>query len=144
MRRAVVDSSVAVAWVMADEPAHVAARRFLDLVVSGDIEPVVAGHFGFEVRRALMQAARQARIAWDTVRERVAAIEAIEPEVYPLLADDEQLLALCRDLQVGWADAHWIALAAMLDLPLVTADDRLAARVPDAEVIVMAVSGIDG
>lgn len=142
MRRAVVDSSVAVAWVLGDEPAHAAAVRFRDLIVDGEIEPVVAGHFGFEVRSALMQAARRLRIGWDTVAERVATVEAIEPEVHPLLADDGRLLDLCRDLHVGWADAHWIGLAATLDLPLVTADERLAGSVPDSSAIVVTVTEI--
>lgn len=143
MRRAIVDSSVAVAWVLGDEPAHAAAVRFRGLIVAGLIEPVVAGHFGFEVRSALMQAARRSRIGWETVTERVAAIDSFEPEVHPLSTDDERLLGLCRELGVGWADAHWIALAATLDLPIVTADERLAASVPDSAAIVMSLSGMD-
>lgn len=139
MRRTIVHSSVAVAWVLGDEPAHAAAVGFRELIVTGEIEPVVAGHFGFEVRSALVRAARRSRIGWDTVADRVGAIEALESEVHPLLGDDQLLLALCRQLHVAWADAHWIRLAATLDLPLVTADERLAANVPDATAIVVSV-----
>ncbi|MCC6619585.1 MAG: type II toxin-antitoxin system VapC family toxin [Chloroflexi bacterium] len=142
MRRAIVDSSVAIAWVLGDEPAHAPAVRFRDLIVTGEIEPVVAGHFSFEVRSALVRAARRSRIVWESVADRVRAIEALEPEVHPLLGDDELLLALSRQLRVSWADAHWIGLAATLDLPLVTADERMAANVPDSAAVVVSVSGI--
>jgi len=143
MRRVVVDSSVAVAWVLGDEPAHDRAVRFRDLISAGEIEPVVAGHFGFEVRSALMQAARRDRIAWNSVPHRVAAIDAMGLAPRPLTQDDDGLLEICRTLNSSWADAHWIDLAAALGLPLVTADERLGRRVPDSRALVAPLSGLE-
>lgn len=142
MRHVVLDSSVAVAWVLGDEPAHEAAVRVRSLVVDGAIEPNVAGHFDFEVRSALVQAARRGRIEWGSVAARFDAIGAIEPVAHSLADDDARLIGLCRDLQVSWADAHWLVLAATLDLPLVTADARLARSVPDTTAIVVPVTDI--
>ena len=139
MQRVIVDSSVAVAWVLDDEPAHDAAVRFRRSILDGDLEPDVAGHFGFEVRGALTRAARRARVSWDSIEPRIAAIEAFAPTVHPLNRDDGALLELCREFAISWADAHWVALAASLDRPLVTADARPARLVPDTTAIVVLV-----
>lgn len=142
MRHVVVDTSVAVAWVLRDEATHDAAVRVRRLIADGEIEPNVAGHFGFEVRSAVVRAARRGRIGWQSVEARVRAIEATEPTRHPLGEYDRQLVGLCHDLRISWADAHWIALAARLDVPLVTADERLMRTVPDDVAIVVSVGEI--
>lgn len=133
----VIDSSVAVAWMLADEPLHEAARRFRATFRTGGREPIVAEHFGFEVRHALIKAARRERIAWPEVREGFAAIEAFEPTVVPLRGRDDPVLDLAHELGLTWGDAHWIDVAMRLDLPLLTADLRLARAVPDELAIVV-------
>jgi predicted nucleic acid-binding protein len=134
---AVLDSSVAVAWFLADEPVHRAAHGILDSITTGRIEPVVAAHFAFEVRSALIRAARRGRIGWPDVRLALAAIDGIEPTVAEPAAD-ETLITLAEDHRLEWADAHWVEGAARLDLPLVTVDRRLARTVPADVAIVVA------
>ncbi len=133
----VVDSSVAVAWMLADERLHEAARRFRTTLETGDREPIVAEHFGFEVRYALIRAARRGRIDWSEVRAAFATLEAFEPKVVPLRRRDDPILDLVERLGLGWGDAHWVDVAMRLDLPLVTADLRLARAVPDQVAIVV-------
>src|SRR3972149_929538 len=47
---------------------------------------------------------------------------------------EDQLLALCRGLGLGWADAHLAELAIRLQLPLITADQRLVRTLADAPI----------
>lgn len=65
MREVIVDTGVVVAWLLLDEEVHDAAVAFRERIVHGELEPVVAGHFDFELRSAPMQAARRERMAWD-------------------------------------------------------------------------------
>jgi predicted nucleic acid-binding protein len=133
----VVDSSVVVAWLLSDEPLHERARKVRLTFEGGDREPVVAGHFGFEVRHALTRAARRARIGWPEVRSAFRTLEAFEPVVIPLDPRDGPIMNLVERYGLGWGDAHWVHTAARLDLPLLTADRRLVRAVPDEVAIVV-------
>jgi predicted nucleic acid-binding protein len=53
------------------------------------------------------------------------------------LDDDAVILALAREHGLTWGEAHWIEVARRLDLPLVTADLRLARAVPDEVAVVV-------
>ena len=136
MNAVVIDSSVLGVWMIDDEPAHEAAGRFMVAVGDGAIEPVLAEHCRFEVRHALVRAARRGRVAWADLPRWFGALDALEAAIVPLAAEDEPVLALAQGLQLTWSDAHWVEIAARLDLPLVTADLRLIRSVPD-EVAVL-------
>lgn len=133
----VIDSSVAVAWMLADEPLHEHARRFRATLEAGERDPIVAEHFGFEVRHALIRAARRSRIDWPEVRAAFATLEGFEPKVVPLRRRDDPIVDLVEGLGLTWGDAHWVEVAMRLDLPLVTADLRLARAVPDEVAVVV-------
>lgn len=133
----VIDSSVAVAWMLADEPLHEHARRFRATLEAGERDPIVAEHFGFEVRHALIRAARRERIAWPEIREGFAALDAFEPRLVPLRRRDDPILDLVQRFGLTWGDAHWVDVAMRLDLPLLTADLRLARAIPDDVAIVV-------
>jgi predicted nucleic acid-binding protein len=133
----VIDSSVAVAWALPDEHLHPAAIRFIDELGMGRLEPFVAAHFAFEVRHALVRAARAGRVTWSSIPEWLAAIDALDATIVPLMADDEVILGLAERHGLSWGDAHWVHVAALLDRPLLTADRRLARAVPDEVAIVV-------
>ncbi len=133
----VVDSSVAVAWMLADEAMHEPARRFRSSLATGDREPIVAEHFGFEVRHALVRAARRGRIDWPEVRAAFATLDGFEPKVVRLSRRDDPIVDLVERFELSWGDAHWVDIAMRLDLPLVTADRRLARSIPDEVAIVV-------
>lgn len=137
MNVAVIDSSVLGAWLIDDELAHDAAKRFMDLVGAGDIEPILAEHCRFEVRHALVRAARRGRVAWDDLPRWFDAIDAVEATVAPLSETDRPVLTLAQRHQLTWSDAHWVEISARLDLPLVTADLRLIRSVPDDVAILV-------
>lgn len=137
MRDVIIDSSVAIAWVLEDEPAHDAAVRFMDALGDGTFDPVIAAQFRFEVRHALVRAARRDRIAWADLPRWFAALDALEATIAPPAEQDEPVLALAERLQLTWSDAHWVEIAARLDLPLLTADLRLIRSVPDDVAILV-------
>ncbi len=144
MTDVVVDSSVVAAWLLVDEPLHERARQVRLTFEGGDREPIVAEHYGFEVRNALTRAARRGRIGWPEVRSAMAALAAFEPVVIPLDPRDRLIVDLTERYGLGWGDAHWVHTAARLDLPLVTADRRLARAVPDEVAIVVYLGDDEG
>lgn len=137
MTDVVLDSSVAVAWALPDEYLHPAAMRVMDQFGLGELEPFVAGHFAFEVRHGLVRAARAGRVGWSTIPSWIGAIDAVEATIVPLVDDDAMILRLARQHGLTWGDAHWVEVAMRLDLPLVTADRRLARAIPDEVAIVI-------
>lgn len=137
MNDVVIDSSVAVAWALPDEHLHPAAMRFIEHVGAGRLEPFVAAHFQFEVRHALVRAARAGRVAWSTIPRWLTAIDDLDSTVIPLTGDDEVILDLAARHGLTWGDAHWVHTAARLDRPLLTADRRLARAIPDEVAIVV-------
>jgi predicted nucleic acid-binding protein len=127
--RAVVDTSVVLAWLLADEPCHEQALAFRRILEEGAIDPVFAAPFPFEVRNGLVRAARQSRCRWERVPIEIGLLALYRPRTAPAPPDDV-LLGLCRSFGLGWADAHWVHLAARTGLPLVTADKRVVQTVP--------------
>lgn len=137
MNVVVIDSSVLGAWMIEDEPSHEAAVRFMAAVADGAIEPFLAEHCRFEVRHALVRAARRRRVAWADLPRWFDALDALEATIVPLAEKDEPVLALAQRLQLTWSDAHWVEIAARLDIPLLSADLRLIRSVPDDVAIVV-------
>jgi len=123
--RVVVDSSVAVAWLLPDEPLRAQAIAVRADIAAGGLDPIVAEHFRFEVGSALMQAARRGRISWESVVAQLAALDAFELRIAQFSQDDTGIVDLCRSHRLSWADAHQVMTARERDLPLVTADRRL-------------------
>ena len=133
----VVDSSIVVAWALPDETLHSRALGIVDQLTSGALEPVVALPFTFEVRHALVRAARAGRLDWATIPSWIAAIDALEPTHVEPRPDETGILDLAERLGLTWGDAHWVDVAGRLDLPLLTADRRLTRAVPDDVAIVV-------
>ncbi|MEX2184990.1 MAG: type II toxin-antitoxin system VapC family toxin [Chloroflexota bacterium] len=137
MRGALVDSSVLVAAVLEDEADHDVAVRFLQRMADDGVEPLVAAHGRFEVRHAIVFAANRGRLAWGDVRVRLGLVDGLDATVVPLSPEDRPVLRLAEAHRLTWADAHWVEIAARLDLPLVTADQRLILAVPDEVAILV-------
>ena len=137
MNVVVIDSSVLGAWMIEDEPFHEAALRLMAAVGDGRIEPFLAGHCQFEVRHALVRAARRGRVAWADLPRWFDALDALEATIVPLADKDKPVLALAERFQLTWSDAHWVEISARLDIPLVTADFRLIRSVPDEVAILV-------
>jgi len=123
---AVVDSSVALALVLPDEPIHGQARAFARDAAQRSIRLVAAPNFGFEVRHGLVRACHRGRLGWRAASAALRAIDDLAVEEPAIAVHDEELLALCRRHRLSWGEAHHVVLAIVLGAPLVTADGRLA------------------
>jgi len=127
--RAVLDASAVLAAFLTDEGLRPHALHVLSEVNAGRLQPIAAAPFPFEVRNGLVRASRRNRFEWDRVP---AVVREIESYLWPIAPAprDADLLVLCRALGLGWADAHWVHLAAEVGVALITADQRLARSVP--------------
>lgn len=137
MSDVVLDSSVVVAWALPDEHLHPRALRVVDRLDAGEFEPIVAAPFRFEVRHAIVRAARAGRLAWSTVPDWFAAIDGLGSTMIEAPDDEAVILDIASRYGLTWGDAHWVDVAMRLDLPLVTADLRLARAVPDEVAIIV-------
>lgn len=127
--RAVLDASAVLAAYLTDEGLRPRALRLLAEVKAGLIDPIVAAPFPFEIRNGLVRAARRGRFSWDRFGDVVGEIEGYRWPIKPA-PTDRDLLQLSRSLHLGWADAHWVHLAATVGVVLITTDERLARSVP--------------
>jgi predicted nucleic acid-binding protein len=134
VRSIVLDTSVAIAWLLPDEPLRVNALGLEVAIRTGELEPVVASNFDFELRHSLVRASRRGRLAWDRVTAILLDADASDFESpvidYPLA----ELLDLCRTHRLSWSDAHHVWLARATGLPLVTADRRLVNSMAGSDV----------
>jgi predicted nucleic acid-binding protein len=133
VRAVVLDSSCVIAWLVMDETVSRQATGLRADFETGRLGAFTAAPFDFEIRSGLVRAARRQRIAWGRIADELAATTRIRfGVVEPPL--EERLIEICREFGLGWADAHWAELAIRLQLPLITADQRLVRALADAPI----------
>lgn len=116
----IVDASVGVKWLIAENGSEAAIELVArDQLIAPDIFPV-------EIHNALASQVRRKLLSEDAAREASADLD----RSLPLLANSKDLLPSAFDLALALAhpvyDCVYLALALDRDLPLVTADRRLA------------------
>ena len=120
----VLDSSVAVKWVIA-EPLDDKAHRLRDDSRNAVHEFLAPDAFPLEVGHALTRAERQGRIrranGWLSWR----AVMADAPHLEPSLALMDRAYEISSQMRVGIYDCLYVALAEREGCEFVTADDRL-------------------
>lgn len=134
MSQMILDTSVIVAWLLADEPSHLAALAIRQDIIDRALEPVLAMSTRFEIRNAMVRAARRVRVSWERALASIAAVDDLELRVSRHRPADPALLAICRAYGVGWGDAIQVSLAQRLGAPLITADQRLVSALRDSPV----------
>jgi predicted nucleic acid-binding protein len=128
----VLDASVLIRSAVANEPA---ARDWLRAVEAGDVEGHVPDVAYAETVSGLAKYVRS-----DLLPSKLAA-EILEQVVkLPLFAHSHKRLAraslaLAREHRVSAYDASYLALAQSLDVPLITADRRLAEVATTSELL---------
>ena len=122
----VVDSSVALAWLLPDEHAT-AVDALADRLATG--RAVAPALWLLEIGNALLTARRRNRLAdRDVLRltEAVAALP-IDIDVEPVHRSLPAVMAIAGELRLTSYDAAYVELARRRGLPLATLDARLAA-----------------
>lgn len=118
----VVDSSVAISWVLPDEDSEV-ARRALQLVrVAGMCAPDI---FWYEFRNALIVSERRGRFLVEETTLAISVLTAIDPGISNNYSDIE-LMRIARQRQLSVYDAAYLALAVTTSFQLATLDRNLA------------------
>ncbi len=120
----VLDCSVAMAWVFADEATEETARLLDSLV---DDRAYVPSLWPVEVASVLLAATRRGRIGleeWSAIR---ANLEALPIEIDPVSPSRAwgAALDLARKHELSAYDAMYLELAVRLQVPLATLDRKL-------------------
>lgn len=127
-----LDASFAMAWVFADE-ANALADDLLARLATADTVVVPAVLWSLEVRNILRSAVRRNRLSPELAEQHRLALRDL-PKVAAAcpngLGDEIDELVRAHDLTSY--DAAYLAVASEHDLPLATADARLAAAAATA------------
>lgn len=123
---AVPDASLVARWHTPHEPGWEHASRFADALAAGTIRFAAPEHLKVEVVRVLQLGVRDKRYSLTEGLDRVRAFQSL-PLRY--VANDllfADAFRLASALQMALYDTLYVALAAALDVPFVTADRRTA------------------
>lgn len=133
----VLDGSVTLAWLLADEQPAAAAQVLDRVVEDGAMAP---GLWPLEVGNALLVAERRGRLSH---RHRTQALQGLAG--LPIAIDDEtagrawrETLALAETHRLTLYDAAYLELAVRRSLPLATLDGALRAAAVTAGVPLLA------
>lgn len=128
--RCVVDASVAFKRFV-PEPDSARAIALFDALIHKESQFHVPDLFFVEMANVFWTSVRRGRINEDEAREGIADLIALglTSHALPALVVDALDISLAR--QVPVYDASYVALAAQLRLPLITADDKLQRKLGD-------------
>jgi predicted nucleic acid-binding protein len=124
----VLDASVAAKWFLpgAGETLAAEAAQVLEAYAAGRLRLLVPNLFWPEIGNILWKAVRQGRLSRASAEEAITALQerrfATAPTA-PLLGD---AFAIAAAHERTVYDCIYVALAVLANMPLVTADERLA------------------
>ncbi len=117
----VIDASVTLAWVLADEDEAVAELALERVRDEGAFVPTL---WWYEIRNALIIAERKRRVAPDGSTNFLKQLAILAITTSLTLRDDD-VFSLARLNRLTFYDASYLALAQNLNLPLATLDSEL-------------------
>ncbi len=142
--KAVVDASVALQWLLQDEPLADEAGRLLDAFISRQIEIAAPAFIRYEVANTLEQAARRHRIPPETVQVAFNFLLSLN-----IIARDDgdsvvkEALHIARQTGATVYDSMYAAYARSVGFDFVTADAALARQLASYPVATHLLGEID-
>lgn len=118
----VVDSSVAVSWMLADEDSQVASKALAEVAADGMIVP---GIFWYEFRNTLIVNERRGRLRAEESGQALAVLAALAPAVFGDHSEIE-LMRLARTHDLSVYDAAYVEVALRNEAGLATLDVKMA------------------
>jgi predicted nucleic acid-binding protein len=126
-RRVVIDASVVLRLVLDASVEAAAIVRSDGLTAPSVIVPEMTNGLATQVRFSGLEAGRAAALMTECLDLPIQLVTDAALSI--------EALAAAVQLELSAYDAAYVVLAAQLDVPLVTADHRLAAAYPGAELI---------
>ncbi len=126
----VIDASMALRWVLAEElePEAIAARLYV-----GEQGGYVPGNFQTEVAHGLLQAERRKRITASDASAALADIMELALKVE--LPNPHVIVSSAREYGLTSYDAAYLALALQSGYPLATGDEQLRKAARNAKLL---------
>lgn len=124
MTRCVLDSSVALAWVLPGEGSEATEALLDEIAAAGAAAP---GLWPLETANVLLQAEKARRITQDERRRSLATLAALPIHIDPDTASQAfgRTLDLAETQGLTLYDASYLELALRLALPLASLDKKL-------------------
>jgi predicted nucleic acid-binding protein len=120
--RVVLDASMALSFVLADEFTAVSKRTLAGVAREGALVPVL---WDFEVINGLRSAERRGRLTAAALTNAIHGLQGLRVERDHRPIDGLRLASLAREFDLSVYDAAYLALAIDADLPLASLDARL-------------------
>lgn len=134
--RYVLDSCVALKWVL-PEPDAATAVRLRDEFAAGLHELLAPDIYPVEVAHNLVKSERKRIIRPDEVEPKVADVLAFLPDLHPYLPLLPRAVALAKAARMGVYDCLYVALAEREGCKLITADGRMKANLPSGPITLL-------
>jgi predicted nucleic acid-binding protein len=122
--RYVLDSNIALKWVLTEADSHKARRLRRDFQ-SQIHEPLAPDVFPIEVAHALAKAERRGVIPQGDANRLLTNVLSTPPQLHPYLPLLKRALDIASPARIGVYDCLYVALAEREGCELLTADDRL-------------------
>lgn len=119
----VIDASVTIAWLMADETSDIAQMAHDRLLVDQALVPPI---WWYEVRNVLISNERRQRIDRESILQLLAALGRL-PIVMDHSPNEAALLGLAGTFRLTVYDAAYLELALRRSVPLAALDRELLA-----------------
>ena len=127
-RRCVVDASVGVKLVIAEELTEYAEALFAQLYADESAHFAVPDLFFIECANVLVKYVRRLNYPAHEARQDIAQLTALHLERYSTSELASDALRMALEFELSAYDACYLALSKRLGVPLVTADERLVRK----------------
>lgn len=129
--RCVLDASMALSFVLADEFTARSKRTLATIARDGAIVPLL---WEFEVANGLRSAERRGRMSAAALTNAIHGLQMLPIERDHRPVDGLRLVTVAREFDLSAYDASYLALALDMNLSLATLDDGLTAAASAAGV----------
>jgi len=141
-RHCVVDASVLVKYVVPETETPLVRRLLADLL--SDEEAIISAPelLFIECANVLWKKVQRSEVDDVTAEESLADLMALEIDSTPIPVLSQLALRIACDHHISAYDACYLALAESLNVPLLTADERLVAAMAGTHFFVMSLTSM--
>lgn len=129
--KCVLDASMALSFVLADEFTAESERALSMIAADGAVVPAL---WEFEVLNGLRSAERRGRLTEAAITNALQGLSGLRIETHRQAVDRPQVLAIANRLDLSVYDASYAWVAMQTNLPLATLDSRLGRAAASAGI----------